>query len=391
MTSWPDLRRAFIICLGLLYAIDCSGVYFSRNLYLREGLAGVFRLRDNPVKFETFNEIIVPWLEEKGVHPSEIAGLNYLDSIQKLGPYSSSGPRIPELFKNTDLVFELCAKLLENGLDETAMNLLYFSYSSLFHSSTHSLLIHALSLDSTSVFDLALRVWFTEKSDIIGCLNTFVCFRLGEDYVLEMIEILWERLQPIKVSDGNGRMVIDPKEKKEFESGMFRLLRASMFNHYVSVFEDILERIPQFLLHIRNSRDPIDPTTTMIHRLCHNLTPTSINRPPRSCPGDGYESFSFPLDFRTRSYPSANSDLLLIMLRHGARIDSLDSNQMTPLFLAIEVGNEHIVKILLKYGADPTVTYKNQNIFTFLDSCKYNTEHMRATLIKHIRKSEQRK
>jgi len=53
---------------------------------------------------------------------------------------------------------------------------------------------------------------------------------------------------------------------------------------------------------------------------------------------------------------------LLKYLKNGANVNSVNNNNITPILIATQCGNKQIIKILLEFGADPSIkNYINTN------------------------------
>jgi len=66
-------------------------------------------------------------------------------------------------------------------------------------------------------------------------------------------------------------------------------------------------------------------------------------------------------------------DFVEILLKHGAEIDPIDNNSMTPLMIASVAPNINVVRNLLAHGANPNLTDKHNQTCLHLATHEYST------------------
>lgn len=351
------IHLARLICLfSLIFPINCSESFnIHASLFHERSLET--SLLDDPAKMVIFEERIVPWLKQNGnLSDEQISAINF----EKLNRLVAS--QLPPFFSESKKLFALIELLNLHNLDEIGLEVLRFIRSSIFTCSTLNTLVASIYLDDLIVFDHVLKLWYPTNADIVLAIHNLVDLRLGEDAVLEIIDIVWDKL--------------NFESSEEFINYHFsKILISAMLKHYVSVFEDILDRCPNL---IRNFHHRMKNTVTIVHYFCHGTDWRNLNRLRiyrRSVSPASYERDSRPtlpcsinrfyLDHRARSYPGANKDLLAIMKRFGANINARDKNGMTPLHLAIHMKNGPIVKELIRAGADYQSTIGGKSMASF--------------------------
>ena len=351
-----------ILCLfsSLIFSISCSKRFDFHVGVLHEDCLMISTQEDS-IKRMTFEREIIPWLKVNGgLSDEEISSIN-LEKLNRL-----VNPQLPPLFGDSKKLFQLLELLFDSGLVEMGSEVLKYVRSTIFISSTYKTLIESLSLDELTVFNQVLRLWFPNKVDLVSVIQHLVDLRMGEDTVLELIDVTWDEI----LTDSSNEFVY---------YSFSRILLSAMNGHYVSVFEDILERLPKLIKYINRK---MMPESSIVHYFCNAIDPEALNKlkimkrriTPNSAlvsgenspPNPGLSMENLYSEHRSRSYPSANKDLLSIMIRFGADINAYDSDRKTPLHLAIVYKNAHILRILLEAGADYAKTFHGQNISEFV-------------------------
>lgn len=345
-----------IYLFSLILPISCSGRFNIHAILFHERCIETSLLED-PAKMIIFEERIIPWLKENGnLSDEQISAINF----EKLN--RSVGSQLPSFFSDSKKLFALVELLIRNDLNEIGLEVLRFIRSSVFICSTLNTLVASISHDNLIVFNHVLKLWYPTNADIVSAIHNLVDLRLGEDAILEIIDIVWDKL-------------VTESSEKFINYYFSKILISSMLKHYVSVFEDILDRCPNL---IQNFHHRMNNTVTIVHYFCHGTDWRNLNRLRiyrRRVSPASYERTSRPtltcsinrfyLDHRARSYPEANKDLLAIMKRFGANINARDKNGMTPLHLAIHMKNGPIVQELLRAGADYQSTFEGKSMATF--------------------------
>lgn len=328
-----------------------------------------------------FDNVIVPWLGSTcNLRDEEIMAISW-DNMSLL-----DNPELPPLFSDSKILFELVGLMLENDLVEIGTEILKYMRVSIFTSSTYAILIASLHTDNDfdenpgklSIFEQILKIWFPRPIDIVVLIHNLVDLRMGEDFVLLLIDLTWERIvnyRPATYVSPSNNLV---------DLYFSKILMSAMWKQYVSVFEDILERRPNLIEFIHQD---VRRKSTIIHQFCFGDDPRTLNKikvvkgsrnptAPERSSSPHIRHFSVSVlyaDHRARSYPKANADLLAIMLRFGADINARDCNDYTPLHAAIRLKNAHIFRVLIEAGADYTVTVNGMNIYAFIIS-NYSSE-----------------
>ena len=373
---WIIYLISFIISTS---TSNCSQFFCHTEVLLEDGLTP--SLREDPDKMIIYEREIIPWL--KAHLPEEEVERLDIETMDRRGAIIPDHP----MFRDSKLLFELCEVLISNGLDDVGSVVLKFIRSQVYFSSAYTILIESIALDSFIVCKQILKLWFPDELGIVSAIQNLIELRMNEDKIIELIDIVWDDLQR-KLS---GQVL---NEKFSY------ILILAMKRQYVSIFEDILERIPR-LIHFTNSRLKLgcerhvnryvnrrkrltsSAGETVVHELCHNLLSSNLHDDNNV--GDPYESgphspidlFSF--DHNIRAYSSANSDLLKAMVAHGADINCRDGNGMTPLHLAIYLRNHHIVDVLLRSGANYSSTISKYSMQEWRD--KYANRQMKQVFI----------
>lgn len=302
-----------------------------------------------------YQEEIVPWLREHLTF-EEISSFD-LERINRIiRPTPSTFPP-NHLFNNSKLLFELAHLLIRRGLGDFAFEVIKYIRSSFHAFSSYSTVLEALSFDDLILFNHILKLWFPGNVDKLLLIQNLVDLRMGEDQVIEIIDILWDELK----ANCSGKFL---------KSHLTKILLSAMRRHYVSVFEDILERLPELLIYIHQK---LEYKCSLVHLFCRNMDPEALNRFMMNRRLSSYGGDSSPfdssfdnvwLDHRSRSYPTANNDILTIIQSHSPDIiNTRDCNGMTPLHFAISLKNAHIVQVLLECGANSSLTFKGKSVF----------------------------
>lgn len=305
--------------------------------------------REVPSKMAIYQAKIITWLR-RHLSDSEISNINF-ETINRSGEIIPDRP----IFKDRKLLFKLAERLFKTGLNELGSEVLQFIRSRIFFHSTYAVLIASLyvgkSADNLIIFHQVLKLWLPKSSDIILAIVNVVDLRMGEDEAIILIDLVWDNL------------LLNVADKKLLYFYFSRILRIAMRNHYVSVFEDILDRFHD-MINFTNLRSRGVGGGTIVHEFCHNLSPILLNQcHDRRSPSDLSESGDpDPIDHKIRSYPTANVDLLNLMKLHAADIEERDRNGMTPLHLAIYLRNHHIIDVLLRSGADYNAKYSKYSM-----------------------------
>lgn len=370
-----------VYLISFLLPSKCSRFNIHTEVLAEDGL--VPSLKDIPEKMAIYESEIIPWLRNHLSEP-EIVNLN-LEIINKRG---ATIPDYP-IFKDRKLLFELAELLITKELRDLGSEVLKFIRSQIYFSSTYTILIESLNLDSLTVFKQVLRLWFPQRSDLLSAIRSLVDLRMGEDRIIELIDVVWERLVGLP--------------ETVLYNQFSNILLSAMKGHYVSVFEDILEHFPDMIavtnarLSESDSRYNHQESTSrrrtkrhagsIVHEFCFNLSPEELNQIPtfqsNLVPEDpSSPSYYLPFDHRTRTYPNANLDLLKAMIVHGADINERNSNGMTPLHFAVYLKNPHIVKVLLECGANPTLVYSKYTMEKWVQ--KHSNEKVKAVFAEYF-------
>lgn len=339
-----------LLCLfSLACSVYCSGRFNIHVSILRDNYRRAASL-ENPVEISIYERKIVPWLRQIGrLSTEEICSIN-LASLDRL-----VNPQLPPLFHDSKKLFELVELLIDNDLADIGSAVLKYMRSALFNHSSYNIVLQSLYLDNSKVFDRILKIWFPRRIDILSLIHNLVDLRLGEEDVLEIIELTWPKL-------------IAGSSEERMKKYFAKILGSAMLKQYVSVFEDILERLPELIQFIHRE---INHKTTVLHFFCRAMDPVELNklktirRTTSSSDDDESDSPQSPyFDHLTRGYPTANKDLLDIMIKYGADINALDCEGLTPLNRAIDLKNAHIVQVLVDARAD--VNIRDSNGMTLL-------------------------
>lgn len=337
-----------LLCLfSLVFSVFCSR-RFNIHVSILQDNCIIAPSLQNPVEISIYERKIVPWLRQIGrLSTEEISSIN-LASLDRL----VNSSQLPPLFHDSKKLFELVELLIDNNLDDIGSAVLKYMRSALFNHYTYKIVLQSLNLDKSTVFDQILKIWFPKRVDILSLIHNLVYLRLGEDDVLEIIYLTWPKL----ISGSSEELL-----KKYFA----KILGSAMLKQYVSVFEDILERLPDLIQFIHQE---INHKSTVIHFFCRAADPVELNklktiRRTSSLSDDDDDESDSPqcpyYDHLIRGYPTANKDLLDIMIKYGADINALDCNGLTPLNLAIDLKNVHIVQVLVDAGANVNICDAN--------------------------------
>lgn len=345
MTSQKFLHHITrILCLFTLScSIYCSGRFDIHTSMLHETDKSSILLLQDPSKLAIFEQRIVPWLREIGhLSDEEITSIN-LGSLNRL----KYPKQLPSLFHDSKKLFELVELLIDSDFVEIGSVVLKYMRSIVFNSSTFKTVLESLSLDNLTVFNQVIKIWYPKNIDVVSLIHNLVDLRMGEDDVMEIINLTWSKLVT--------------KSSEEFIYNNFaKIMGSAMLKQYVSVFEDILERLPNLINYIHQG---LNCNASIIHLFCQAADPESLNKlktldDERSSfssseENDGSVHSSTPyFDHLTRSYSDSNKDLLEIMMRFGADINSRDCDNLTPIHVAINFKNAYIVQVLIDGGAD---------------------------------------
>ena len=257
-------------------------------------------------------------------------------------------------------------------------------------------------MDNLIIFKRILKIWAPKRIDVLSVIQNLVDLRLGEDRIIEFIDLVWDYLV---------KELPDTIMYEHFS----RILISAMKIHYVSIFEIILERFPEMIKFtnsklkledqiskngnrsIRNGRRFKGCGGTILHEFCFNLSPRLLNQfhsQLRLAGSDSNDdslldlddSDSLPFDHTIRTYPTANLDLLNAMKLHGAVIDERNGDGMTPLHLAIYLKNPHIVNLLLQSGANPNLRFSKYSMEIWLE--KNSNEQVKTVFRKFFEETE---
>jgi ankyrin repeat protein len=333
-----------LLCLfSLSFPFYCSGSLFVHISSLNENTKSIPSLQD-PAKISIYDRKIVPWLRDIGrLSKKEISSIK-LASLSRL-----ENPQLPPLFHDSKKLFELVELLVDNDFIDISSAVLKYMRVTIFHSNTFTVVLQSLLLENSTVFCQILKLWFPKSIDIISLIHSLVDLRLGEDAVMEIIYLTWPKLLA--------------KKSEEFLKGSFaKILGSAMLKQYVSVFEDILERLPD-LIHFINQG--MNDKTTFIHFFCRFATDSETLNKLKIIKDDEEEEVEEEedlglglgnFDHLIRGYPTANKDLMTIMIKFGADINARDCDDLTPLQLAILLKNTHAVQVLVDSGADVNIS-----------------------------------
>lgn len=369
-----------VYLISFLLPSKCSRFNIHTEVLVEDGLSP--SLKENSSKMVTYESEIIPWLRNH-LSEREIVNLN-LETINRRGATIPDHP----IFKDRKLLFELAELLITKGLKDLGSEVLRFIRSQIYYSSTYTILIEALDLDHLTIFKQVLKLWFPKQIDLLSAIRSLVDLRMGEDRIIELIDVVWERLNGLP-------------EAILYTHFSFILLSA-MKGHYVSVFEDILERFPDMVavtnarLKEPDSRFNQESTSkrkarrhagSIVHEFCFNLSPKELNQAPTIQSNlvpehPSSPSYYLPFDHRTRTYPTANLDLLKAMILHGADVNARNDNGMTPLHFAVYLKKPHIVKVLLECGANPTLVYSKYTMEKWVQ--KYSNEKVKAIFAEYF-------
>lgn len=346
--TYPNLSAILLLFSFVLSIIFCSRIRSNIHFESLLGKDQVISIKNDPEKTIIYDEIIVPWLSQH--LPIDYLNNFHLEDINKLNNFSSFSPQVPRLFKDKKLLFELAELLLTKNLVELAVEVIRRLRTAIFYSSTYSLLVESLNRPDKNllVFHKILKLWFPSAVDLVSLIQNLIKLRIGEDSILELIDLVWDQIWEAHTSTRNSL-------NHDFAS----ILLAAMQNHYVFIFEEILEKVPGLIEFINLG---MNHGGTILHMLSQLSSVEGLNRLPLykiSADGESIiciknrwihrrEAAIFSGTHLNRSYPTSNQDLLAAMIRHGADINAIDDRGITPLTAAIISKNAPIVKVFLE-------------------------------------------
>ena len=352
MAFWKiKTNRIRVICLFLLFIkISCSGALIkcdtkdeqeepeTRTISLISSSSSFGKFDNQLINEQNFNNIL-SWLQNH-LTSKEIAEFDWTFCSLKKSDF-------PPSLLDIKIIFEFVEILLINGFKDLGSKVIKFIKNSIYYCDTCAVLIRSLSLENLAVFNLVLEIWYPSSEKIIIVMKKLVKSRRGEDWILYMINIVWDRL-------------VSNLEPLVLNAGLSNIVFSAISEFYVSLLEDILER-QQGLIQFINDR--LD-NTTIIHYFCKNMDPKEFNETSNDHSIPGVKRFYNSLH---STYPSANYDILSTLMAHGADINACNYQNLTPLNFAILLKRSYMVEVLLHYHftSNTSITITGLNFLDF--------------------------